>query len=215
MTLSRFVACLGLAAGLFLLTGCNNNMKSENERLLAENQSLRDQLGDQESALQSLDAERAELVAENSRLRMEREDLRSQQPAGGGTGFDNIPGVQGERRAGGEVAAVVEGDILFASGSATLRNSAKQTLDRVIGVLNSTYSGQMIRIEGHTDADPIRKSGWKTNDRLSCERALSVKEYLESKGVAGSRIHVAGFGSTKPRETKEKSRRVEIVVIGG
>ena len=75
------------------------------------------------------------------------------------------------------------------------------------------YSNRLIRISGHSDSDPIKKSQWKTNERLSAERALTVEEYLANKGVSNDSMYVAAFGSSRPLETKKSSRRVEIVVL--
>ncbi|MCL4196774.1 MAG: OmpA family protein [Phycisphaerales bacterium] len=207
---------MGLMALLMLAlgaTGCNNKIKDENGRLLNENAALRDQLAEMEDALQSAERQRAELAAEASRYRQENQSLQSRasQPQQN-TGFEGISGVKGEFRPG-EVAAVVEGDVLFDSGKVTLKAAAKASLDKLAGVLNSQYGGKTIRIEGHTDTDPIKKSEWKTNDRLACERAMAVKEYLSSKGVDGSRMYVAGWGPNKPKSSKAQSRRVEVVVM--
>ena len=38
-----------------------------------------------------------------------------------------------------------------------------------------------IGIEGHTDTQPIKYSGWESNWELSSARALSVLHYLEEK----------------------------------
>lgn len=213
---------LTIAIGLAMpaLSGCTQPLKSQNLRLITENSGLRDQLAEAQAALDASDRERIGLSNEAARLRMANQDLhdqvdrmteQSEQPPDAG-GFGGIPGVTQDVRSG-EVAAIVEGDVLFASGQATLRTGAKSTLDQIAGVLNSTYAGLTVRIEGHTDTDPIRKSQWKTNDRLSCERAMAVKDYLQSKGVAADGMYVAGFGSTRGKATKEQSRRVEIVVI--
>ena len=71
---------------------------------------------------------------------------------------------------------------------------------------------------GHTDTDPIQKSGWKDNWQLSSERALSVARYLVSHGVPEKQVRAVARGSTQPVASnstatgKAKNRRVEIVV---
>lgn len=212
---SRVMGMAGLLVVAMGLTGCNNKLKEENARLLDENASLRDQMSEVEDALQSAERQRAELAAEASRYRQQNADLQGQlnaKPAQPRSGFEGISGVSSDFRPG-EVAAVVEGDVLFDSGKVTLKNAAKSSLDQLARVLNSEYAGKSIRIEGHTDTDPIKKSEWKTNDRLACERAMAVKQYLESKGVDGKRMYVAGMGPNKPKSTKAQSRRVEVVVL--
>ncbi len=211
---SRVMGMVGVLVLAMGLTGCNNKLKDENARLLGENAGLRDQLSQTEDALQSAERQRSELAAEASRYRQQVQDLQNAKPATPkqNTGFEGIDRVSGEFRPG-EVAAVVEGDLLFDSGKVTLKASAKSSLDQVARVLNGQYAGKRIRIAGHTDSDPIKKSQWKTNDRLACERAMAVKEYLASKGVDGSRMYVAGYGPNEPKGSKAQSRRVEVVVM--
>lgn len=192
--------------------GCDNKTKEENALLTEENQSLRAQLQDRNEAL---DASNMELRDRNRELA----DLRRQlsDPAAvpaSTTGFDNIPGVTSSY-ANGIVTASVASDVLFASGSTTLKSAAKQSLNSVAQVLNSTYSGQPIRIAGHTDTDPIRKSGFKTNYHLGFERAFAVREYLASRGVSRDMMYIASYGPDQPVGSKDQSRRVEIMVETG
>jgi len=217
MKLTRAMV-FGLTAVLFAsgLTGCNKGIKAERDRLFAESQDLRSENSSLKMALDSCESERSSLSAQSAQYRDENETLQqqlnqlaTQQPT---NGFENIPGVTGGVSAG-EVTARVEGDILFASGQVTLKSSAKKTLDQIAQVLNSQYAGQTIRIEGHTDSDPIRKSKWKTNDRLSAERAMAVKTYLVSRGVNAKQMYIAGFGTNHQLGSKTQSRRVEIVVL--
>ncbi len=202
------------------LTGCNKDVKAQRDQLLTENQGLRAENLNLNSALEACEYDRNGLVGDLSRAQDDNKQLRGElnskpvqpQVKPQSTGFDGISGVTGEFRAG-EVSARVEGDVLFSSGKVSLKANAKQTLDRIASVLNSTYAGRTIRIEGHTDNDPIKKSSWKTNTRLSAERAMAVQNYLKSKGVDGSRMYVAGFGPNHPLGSKSQSRRVEIVVL--
>jgi outer membrane protein OmpA-like peptidoglycan-associated protein len=112
----------------------------------------------------------------------------------------------------GSAQATIAGNALFDSGKTTIKDSAKRQLDRIAKELNSNYRGAAIRIEGHTDSDPIKKSKWANNDALSQARADAVKQYLASKGVSAGRMNSIGYGSTQPKGTKAASRRVEIVV---
>ncbi len=109
----------------------------------------------------------------------------------------------------------VAGDVLFDSGKATLKSSAKKTLDKVASTIKSSYGGHQVRVEGYTDSDPLvkTKGTWKTNERLSGERAMAVEEYLCSRGLSKDQIYYAGFGSARPKSSKKDSRRVEIVIL--
>ena len=111
-------------------------------------------------------------------------------------------------------------DILFDSGKAKIREEANPILDKVAKVLNENVPQFNIGIEGHTDNEPIKHSGWKSNWELSTARALSVLHYLvEQENIVPERISAIGYGEYKPvasNDTKEGmrlNRRVEIVVL--
>jgi outer membrane protein OmpA-like peptidoglycan-associated protein len=115
----------------------------------------------------------------------------------------------------GTVTVRVPGDVLFDPGQAMIRSTARTTLDNVAAALRKDYPGKQIRVEGHTDADPIRVSKWKSNQELSEARAKAVKDYLASKGVSATTLTTQGFGADRPKSKTDKAmnRRVEIVVV--
>jgi chemotaxis protein MotB len=196
------------------LGGCANDQAKRRAALLEqEANELRARNSQLEAALSASNDERARL--EQEALLAERDALLANQNLNraGSTGFEGIDGVGSTRGPGGDVIVDIVGDVLFDSGKVTLKSTAKTTLDRVAGVINSSYAGKTIRVEGHTDSDPIKKSQWKSNERLSAERAIAVEEYLTSKGVDKTRMYIAGFGDAKPRNSKSQSRRVEIVIL--
>jgi chemotaxis protein MotB len=208
------VLAIGLV-GAFGLTGCKSISQADYDAAIDENTQLRERIATLQENVRQGNERNAQITQENSQL---RDQLAQAQKAPasnrGPSGFEGISGVDVGYRPGGEIVVGVAGDVLFASGQASLRSQSKAALDRIAGVLNSQYSGNMIRVEGHTDSDPIRRSGWKTNDRLGAERAMAVQEYLVGKGVSNNRIYAATFGATRPKGTKEQSRRVEIVILG-
>ena len=110
-------------------------------------------------------------------------------------------------------------EVLFDSGKAQLRKDAFPKLDKVAGVLNTTVADLNVGVEGYTDNEPIRKSGWKSNWELSSARALSVLHYLSQKNVSEPRLAAIGYGEFKPvalnttKEGRQKNRRVEIVIL--
>lgn len=73
-----------------------------------------------------------------------------------------------------------------------------------------------IAIHGHTD----NVGRADQNLALSTDRAFSVKQYLESLGVDGSRLDYKGFGETVPfasndtEEGRAKNRRTEFLITG-
>jgi chemotaxis protein MotB len=201
--------------GAFGLTGCKSISQADYDAAIDENTQLRERISTLQENVRQGNERNAQITQENSQLRAENEQLRAAPPAQarGNTGFEGISGVDVGFRPGGEIVVGVAGDVLFASGQAALRQQARQRLDQVAQVIRNQYSGNIVRVEGHTDSDPIRKSGWKTNERLGAERAMAVHEYLVSKGVDANRIYAATFGATRPRGSKEQSRRVEIVIL--
>src|SRR5476649_1431124 len=110
-------------------------------------------------------------------------------------------------------------EVLFDSGKAKLRKDSYSKLDKVAGVLNTTVVDLNVGVEGHTDNQPIKKSGWKSNWELSTARALSVLHYLSDKSVSEPRLAAIGYGEYKPvasndtKEGRQKNRRVEIVIL--
>ena len=115
----------------------------------------------------------------------------------------------------GEVVIELAGDTLFDSGKATIKASAKKTLDGVAARIKKEYSGRTLRIEGYTDPTPVKSSGWDDNWDLGFVRARAVQKYLVSKGVPERDTYAASFGSTHLRSTKvySQDRRVDIVVV--
>ncbi len=122
-------------------------------------------------------------------------------------------GIKRGKNLQGEDTIQVSSDILFASGKAALKPSAKKALDRVATVLKKEYAGNELRVEGYTDPAPVKTSGWDDNWDLGAARARAVMLYLHEKGVRS--MYIASFGDTKLKSTKNfaADRRVEIVVV--
>ena len=190
-----------------LLTGCNDSAKTKVAMLTDENQELRNQLEERDRAL---DATTSDLREANRMLR-EQQELMATQPVAEANPFAGIEGVS-TSVSGNEVTVSMQGDILFDSGRASLRGSAKKSLDQIASVIKSNYPGKRIVVVGHTDSDPIRKSGYKSNYHLGFERGYSVRDYLISRGVNSEMVSISSFGPDDSLETKSRSRRVEIVV---
>jgi len=111
-------------------------------------------------------------------------------------------------------------DVLFDSGKSKIRQEAYPILDKVARVLKENVPKLYVGIEGHTDNQPIRFSGWKSNWELSSARALSILHYLiDEKGILPNRLSAVGYGEYRPvasNDTKEGcqlNRRVEIVIL--
>lgn len=114
----------------------------------------------------------------------------------------------------------VVGDLVFDSGKAQIRSEAYPVLDKVASILKENVAQFNVGIEGHTDNQNIRYSGWKTNWELSSARALSVLHYLvNEKGMSPQRLSAIGYGEYQPVDSNETAqgrqlnRRVEIVIF--
>lgn len=122
----------------------------------------------------------------------------------------------------GKIAIVLPSSIYFKSGIATLRSDAKKSLKKVFGVIRSDFPNETIRIEGHTDSDPIKKAKrlYASNWELSAMRATNVLHFFVKEcQLDPKKLYIAGFGKYQPiagnktKKDKEKNRRVEIVVL--
>ncbi len=111
-------------------------------------------------------------------------------------------------------------DVLFDSGKAKIKSEAYPTLDKVATVLRENVPEFSVGIEGHTDNQPIKFSGWKSNWELSAARALSVLHYLVEAGrLSPDRLSAIGYGEYRPvatndaKEGRQLNRRVEVVIL--
>jgi outer membrane protein OmpA-like peptidoglycan-associated protein len=106
-------------------------------------------------------------------------------------------------------------DVLFDTGSYVLQPGAREKLAKISGVLLA-HPGLTLHIEGYTDSVGTDEF----NQTLSEERAGSVRDFLDSQGVAASSVTAKGFGKSQPVATndtpegRQRNRRVEIVVNG-
>jgi outer membrane protein OmpA-like peptidoglycan-associated protein len=107
------------------------------------------------------------------------------------------------------------GGVQFATGTASLSVSARESLARFAGVVAS-YPNLKYVVEGHTDSVGREES----NRELSLKRAIAVRDYLIGQGIPASATDVAGLGSSAPvadnatAAGRAANRRVEIVVSG-
>lgn len=226
-SLSKSVVVALVALGA---VGCQNALHDQNLALKKQNEELQSQLDSRQGRIEELTAELgnrpdAAQVAQLQGALQERDaqlaSLQSQlrtptpgAPAGSEPGIDGIE--TSYDKATGELTVRVPGDVLFDSGVATLKRSSQSTLDKIAAALKSDYAGKAIRVEGHTDNDPLvkTKQQWTDNRGLSVARALAVARYLEGRGIDPKTVSASGFGEYQPRgNDKAKNRRVEIVVV--
>jgi chemotaxis protein MotB len=107
----------------------------------------------------------------------------------------------------------------FASGRADLLPGAAAKIQRIATVL--VQHGLQIRVEGHSDDQPIHNPQFNSNWELSTARAMAVLLLLIDKaGLAPSNMSVAGYAQYRPvasnatPEGRQMNRRVDLVVVG-
>ena len=117
------------------------------------------------------------------------------------------------KREGDKLVVNFNSAILFDTGKAELKETAKKDLTEFARVLTE-YKETNLVIEGHTDS-----TGPKAfNQKLSQQRAETVIAFLTSNGVDGARLTAAGHGDAKPvaenstAAGRQKNRRVEIQI---
>ena len=117
---------------------------------------------------------------------------------------------------------VFQSEVLFASGAANIGLDGQRQLADLARTLID-ISGDIpeeinwiLRVDGHTDAVPIKTARFKSNWELSTARAMSVVNFLIEQGVPPRRLAAAGFGEYQPLDPEDTSgararnRRIEL-----
>lgn len=206
-----------LVAAVFA-SGCTNVKQLEVQvadlsSRLAATEAERDRLQDDVAGLQERNQALSQQLTEAQASTAELAELRRRLGAG----------VEVSLR-GGLVVIELPDQVLYKSGEAKLTSAGQATLRKVASALNSQFAEYPVRVEGHTDADPIRRTRklYRSNWELSAARALEVVHFLtEQCGVDAKRVHAAAFGEHQPvapnttAGNKQRNRRVAVVVLPG
>ena len=110
------------------------------------------------------------------------------------------------------------GDVLFASGSASLSSSGQGHI-RELGRILISMSDRKVQIEGHTDNVPINTTQYPSNWYLGYDRAMSVLKVMTAQGFSENLISAASYGENMPiaenttSHGKQQNRRIEVLVI--
>jgi len=106
--------------------------------------------------------------------------------------------------------------IFFKFNSAELDSTSQGALNEVVGILKARMTPTLkVRIEGHTDS----KGRAAYNQKLSVQRAESVKKYLVAQGIPAAALFTEGQGAAKPiasnatDEGRAMNRRIEFWTI--
>jgi chemotaxis protein MotB len=117
----------------------------------------------------------------------------------------------------GRMVLVLPADVLFEPGKAKVGRQGRRGLMEVGAVLGSLV-GRRFQVSGHTDADPIRVSGFASNWELSSARALEVVDLLIQAGMQAGNLSAAGYAEFDPvvandaPVNKARNRRIEIAL---
>jgi len=224
-------------------------LASEKKRLLEEKQlsdsaraqvallnqqmsALRTQISNLSKALDLAEAQSKEQGAEivslgkrlNAALASKVQELSRYRSEFFGRLRDILGNQQGVRIVGDRF--VFQSELLFAKGAAELGAEGKQqlstlatTLLKISGNIPSDIDW-VLRVDGHTDTDPIHTSKYPSNWELSSARAISVVKHLIQAGLPANRLVAAGFGEFYPLDkrfdeiAKRRNRRIELKLTG-
>lgn len=199
-------------------------------------------VNDNNKKYDAIKAERDALVAANTQLKQQFDELSAELRDDDGDGvankYDKCPNTPSGVKVDGagcplpemkhetkviekiiiteedkKVVAEAIKNLEFDLGKATIRPTSYESLNRVASLLiEKNFS---LKLAGHTD----NTGSLQTNLRLSKERAEAVKAYLVSKGANASRIEATGYGPNQPittnatAEGRQQNRRVEFTLF--
>ena len=117
---------------------------------------------------------------------------------------------------------VFQAEVLFPKGKSELNAAGETEMLKLADAVKQLEKeippdiAWVLRVDGHTDNDPIQSVEFKSNWELSAVRAISVVKYLESQGVQSKHLVAAGFGQYQPlvegdtEDAKSENRRIEL-----
>jgi len=122
---------------------------------------------------------------------------------------------------------VFQSEVLFDPGQAEVQPEGLPDLDALADAILQLETeipsdiNWVLRIDGHTDSRPISNARFPSNWELSAARAISVAQYLVTRGVSPNRLVAAGFGEFTPLdpantdEAYRRNRRIEFKLTEG
>ncbi|MEH6526609.1 MAG: peptidoglycan -binding protein [Sneathiella sp.] len=117
---------------------------------------------------------------------------------------------------------VFQSEVLFGEGQAQLGPQGRQDMAKFAATLLGISKDipkdidWILRVDGHTDSQPINTARFPSNWELSMARALSVTKFLISQGIPANRLAPTGFGEFQPIDDREdeigylRNRRIEL-----
>jgi chemotaxis protein MotB len=117
---------------------------------------------------------------------------------------------------------VFQAEVLFPKGKAELNEAGGAEMAKLADALKQLEAeipadiAWVLRVDGHTDSDPVQNANFKSNWELSAARAITVVQFLVAQGVSPKHLVAAGFGEFQPlaegdsEDVKSENRRIEL-----
>jgi len=241
--MGRFVRFV--AAGLTVATlaaGCTN---AELKKLRADNIALQEKLealggervklaeakGSLQSQLAAMRDQNGKLQNQNASLEDQIKYLKSELAKAPAAAPQLPPLLKSQLeqfvKENGDLVSLVgdrvrfKSDILFMSGSANVSKKGQVALKKFAEIFQNAGKGLFLRIDGHTDTDPIKRTKDKYRDNwdLGHDRAYEVCKIMFDAGLGKDLAIMASHGEYSPlatggsKDAKAKNRRVEILIV--
>ncbi len=199
------------------LQGDLENLRNQNEEKSKRIEELEGQIKDLQDQLEK---ERQKPKAEE----VSQAPATETQPAAGDEEVRDLQEAMGSEAEVGRsdkgITLTFVSEVLYASGKASLTKTGEQALHKAAQLIRERYPNNEISIEGHTDNEPIKYSGYRSNWELSCDRALSVLHYLiEQENFRPELLSATGYADTRPVAPNDTAlgrrlnRRAVIVIL--
>jgi len=192
----------------------NSMRREEIEKLRSELKLSSTQVGEQKEELDRLNTElNRELASKVKELSRYRSEF-----------FGRLRDVLGDHpdiRVVGD-RFLFQSELLFSSGSADLGDQGMVQLKKLAATLKTVSAripgdiNWILRVDGHTDRNPISTEQFPSNWELSTARALSIVNFLVAEGIRPGRLAATGFAEFHPldrkntREAFSRNRRIEL-----
>lgn len=182
-----------------------NAAQDEVERAESQRQQVLIEARKAEAIAAEKRAEEALSQAEKERREAEKARKRAEELA------ERVNKLEAERTERGLVLTL--GDVLFDFDKATLKSGGERAVEKLAQFMEE-YPNRNVMIEGFTDT--VGPANY--NEKLSRQRANSVRQALINKGISSSRIQIRGYGEKYPVASnnteagRQQNRRVEVII---
>jgi outer membrane protein OmpA-like peptidoglycan-associated protein len=180
--------------------------EAERARIIADIQTKEAALANALAEAKAKEAEKARAEAEEQAREAQRAKVELEML------MKEMSELQGQLTDRGIVLTI--GDVLFATGKSDLNISAQRSMEKIAEFLEKKPNRSLL-VEGHTD----NVGSDEYNQKLSEQRAASVKRALEKAGIISERIVTVGYGKNYPMASndnatgRQQNRRVEAIIL--